>query len=85
MKFLKAWLDEHLDHACVFSKDDPEKDRLLVAFPGLFKPFVVENASCEGIAKHVFGVFDALVRRETGGRAWVTELRLNEDSRNFTT
>lgn len=85
LKFLKAWLDDNLDHACVFSECDPERERLLLAFPGLFKPFVVENASCEGIAKHVYHVFDDMVRRETGGRAWVTELRLNEDSRNFTT
>lgn len=85
LKFLKAWLDDNLDHACVFSKEDPEKDRLLAEFPGLFKPFIVENASCEGIASHVYQVFDDKVRRETGGRAWVVELRLNEDSRNFAT
>ncbi len=85
LKYLKRWLDENLDHACVFAESDPEKDKLLAAFPYLFKPYILPCASAEGLAAHVFGVFDEMVRRHTGGRAWVVELRLDEDSRNFVT
>ncbi len=31
LKFLERWIDEHLDHACVFNAEDPMKDRLLIA------------------------------------------------------
>lgn len=85
LKYLRRWLDEHLDHACVFSESDPERERLLAAFPHLFKAYVVPCASAEGLARHVFEVFDALVRRHTDGRARVCELRLDEDGRNFVT
>lgn len=85
LKYLKHWLESHLDHACVFTETDPEKDALLAAFPHLFKPYLVPCASAEGIAKHVCEAFDALVRRHTGGRARVSELRLDEDYKNFVT
>ena len=29
LKFLERWIDEHLDHACVFNADDPMKEKLL--------------------------------------------------------
>ena len=48
----------------------------------MFKLLVVESAAAEGIARHLHAAFDPLVREATGGRAWIAELELHEDSRN---
>ena len=48
LKFLKEWIDTHLDHACLLNEDDPEKDGLLEQFGHLFKAYVLPNCSSEG-------------------------------------
>jgi len=82
LKYLKAWIDEHLDHACLFNEDDPEKDALLQSAGHLFKAYILPNTSCEGLAHHIFETFDPMVRAETGGRAWITRVEIEEDSKN---
>lgn len=82
LRFLKAWIDEHLDHACVLSASDPELAWVKTKQATLFKLLVVENASAEGIARHIFTALDPLVRRETSDRAWIAEIELHEDTRN---
>lgn len=82
LRFLRAWIDEHLDHACVLSVDDPELAWAKAKQGTVFKLLVVENASAEGIARHLHAALDPLVRAETGGRAWIAEVELHEDSRN---
>jgi 6-pyruvoyltetrahydropterin/6-carboxytetrahydropterin synthase len=83
LKFLERWIDEHLDHACVFNADDPMKDRLLaVGGTSLWKPYVVPSCSCEGMARHLFEVFGGLVREATGGRVAVVAVEVEEDSKN---
>ena len=83
LKFLERWLDEHLDHACVFNADDPLRDAL-VAVGGrqVWKTYVVASCSCEGMARHLHEVFDRLVRQATGGRVWVVKIVVEEDSKN---
>ena len=49
---------------------------------GLVKPLFIENASCEGLARHIFDTFDKLVRSNTGERAWLVSIDLEEDSKN---
>ena len=83
--FLKEWIQTHLDHACVFAKDDPKAVHLLKQHPDLFKPLMVESASAEGIAQFLFHTFDPLVREQTQGRAWVRTLILHEDIKNKVT
>lgn len=82
LRFLKDWIDTHLDHACVLSADDPELAWVRSKDGSVFKLLVVESASAEGIARHLHAALDPLVRAETGGRAWIAELELHEDSRN---
>lgn len=82
LRFLREWIDTHLDHACVLSADDPELGWVRPKDGSVFKLLVVENASAEGIARHLHAALDPLVRSETGGRAWIAELELHEDSRN---
>ncbi len=85
LKYLKAWIDEHLDHACVLNHDDPMREQLVAAAPELFKLHLVESCSSEGLARHLHHVFDPLVREHTAGRAWLTEVTVVEDSKNAAT
>ena len=80
--FLKKWIDENLDHACLFAEADPERTALLKNHPKLFKPLVIDSVSTEGIAKHLFETFDPMVRKEFAGRAWVQQIILHEDTKN---
>jgi len=83
LKYLRAWLDENLDHACVFNRDDPLRDALTaVGGKAAWKVYLVDCCSCEGMARHLWSVFDALVRTQTGGRAYVLSVEVTEDSRN---
>lgn len=82
LKYLKQWIDENLDHACLFNESDPEKDALLASAGHLFKPYIVPNCSCEGIAQHIHTIFDPIVREQTNDRAWLVEVEIGEDSKN---
>jgi len=82
LRFLKDWIDENLDHACLFNADDPEKDRLLETAGALFKPYVIPDCSSEGIARHLLDVMDPMVRGATENRAWLTRVQADEDSKN---
>ncbi len=85
LKYIRRWFDEHLDHACVFNRDDPERERIVGALPGAFKVYLVESCAAEGLAKHVFEVIGEMVRRETSGRVFLVEVRVEEDARNSAT
>ena len=86
LKYLKHWLKEHLDHACVFSADDPLRESLTaVGGPAVWKTYVAPNTSCEGMAQHLFGIFDRLVREKTAQRAFLVSLEVVEDSKNSAT
>ncbi len=82
LKFIKRWIDDHFDHACVFNADDPEREKLVAAVPGAWKVTVVERCSCEGLAKHVFDRVDPLVREATLGRVFLLAVEVREDPRN---
>ena len=82
LKYLKDWIDTNLDHACLFNQDDSEKDALLESMGHLFKAYILPNASCEGLAVHLHEVFDPMVREHTSGRVWITQVEIEEDSKN---
>ena len=82
LKYLKEWIDAHLDHACLLNEDDPYKDALLQQFGHLFKAYVLPNCSSEGLAVHLHGVFDAMVRAHSEGRVWITAVEIEEDTKN---
>lgn len=89
LKELHAWLEENLDHACVFNQDDP----LLESFMKLkdengnsvFKSLVVEQCSSEGMAKCLFNVAKPMIQEMTGGRAFLISVTVKEDFRNSAT
>ena len=82
LRCLKQWIDDHLDHACLFNESDPAKDELLAFAGKLFKPYILPNCSCEGLAQHLHSIFDPMVREQTQGRAWIIEVEIEEDSKN---
>ena len=85
LKYFKRWIDEVLDHACLIDKDDEEGKRLVLSNPNLFKFAILEDVSCEGLAKYVYEEFNAMVQEHTNGRVWVREVTIFEDSRNSAT
>ncbi len=85
LKYLQRWIDEVLDHACLIDKDDEEGKRLVLSNPNLFKFAILEDVSCEGLAKYVYEEFNAMVQEHTNGRVWVREVTIFEDSRNSAT
>ena len=80
--FIKDWIAENLDHACVFAKADPLVEKLVSAAPEAWKVYLVDSCSCEGLAAHLFGVFDEIVRSRTQGRVWVESVEVSEDKKN---
>lgn len=82
LRFLKEWIDAHLDHACLFNESDAEGRALRESAPRLFKSYVLPDCSSEGIASHLHAVWDPMVRERTGGRAWITQIAVGEDSKN---
>ena len=85
LKFLRAWLAQHLDHACVFNHDDPLRETLVAAAPGAWKVYLVPSCSCEGLARHLHDVLNPLVREATAGRAFLTAIEVTEDAKNSAT
>lgn len=80
--YIKEWIAANLDHACLFNESDPEKDKLLKDYDDLFQAYVLPNCSCEGIAQHLYNVFNPMVSEATDGRAWITSVEVEEDSKN---
>lgn len=80
LKYLKEWINNKLDHACVLNKNDPFlKTNGIEKF---FKLLLVEDASCEGLSKFIFNEFQNLVNKAENGRVKVVKLTLLEDSKN---
>jgi 6-pyruvoyltetrahydropterin/6-carboxytetrahydropterin synthase len=82
LRFLREWMDEHLDHACLFNEDDPLRETIVQAVPGVWKPYIVPRCSSEGIAKHLFTIFGPMVRERFEGRVFIVAVEVTEDSRN---
>ncbi|MDQ8206672.1 6-carboxytetrahydropterin synthase [Coraliomargarita sp. SDUM461003] len=83
LKYLKKYIDDNLDHACVFSDEDPLAKQILDSAPaGVYQPYWVKSASGEGLAKHLYQVFSALVREHEGERVWISGIEIFEDRKN---
>lgn len=51
----------------------------------VFKTYVVDQCSSEGMAKHLYHVVDPMIRELTEGRAHLISVTVIEDSRNRAT
>ena len=67
----------------VLCSDDPQKDTLQsLEDSGLLRITWVESASCEGIAKFLFEIFQPMVEKKTQGRVKIQSIFLEEDGKN---
>jgi len=82
MRFIRNWLNEHLDHAFVYNKDDVEAKTMLSNYPDMFKPYPVESCSTEGLARHLYEIFAPEIKSMTSGRARLLSIEVSEDSKN---
>lgn len=86
LKFLKGWIEEHLDHACVLNADDPIAKQLPAIGGGaVWKIYLVPNCSCEGMAQHLHSVFNPMIVKASNGRAFIVSIEVTEDSKNAAT
>lgn len=83
--YLRNWLNQNLDHACVFCHDDPLREQIVAAAPGAFKVYLAPAVSSEGLARHLHDVLDPMVRSHTADRAWIASIEVIEDSKNSAT
>ena len=83
LKALRGWLEHMFDHTMLINEDDPER--------ALFEEMhrreicdlrVLPNVSMEATAKYVFDHADAMIREQTGGRAWVAKVEVAENRKN---
>jgi len=82
LKFIKRWLEDTFDHACVFNDSDPLREQLVAGAPEAWKVAVVPDCSCEGLARFICAHVGQLVRERTEGRAFVIAVEVREDARN---
>ena len=82
LKFIRQWIEEHLDHACLFNEDDPLLDTILSTAPNAYKPYIIRRCSCEGLAEHLFDIFTPMVEETTENRVHIARIDVKEDSRN---
>ncbi len=82
LRYLKNWIDENLDHACLIGKKDPILPIIQEQLADAFKLYIVPFASCEGLAEHLFHLFNTMVKKETNGRVWITKIRVSETDKN---
>jgi 6-pyruvoyltetrahydropterin/6-carboxytetrahydropterin synthase len=87
LKFISAWIDEHLDHAFIVAQDDPKLHDVfaVLAKGGLIRLCVVPDSSAEGLAEYLLNIFHSLVQANTKGRVSVTKVTVWEDSKNSAT
>ena len=82
MKFIRSWLDEHFDHAFVYNKDDTLVGEMIASNPDAFKPYPVDSCSAEGLARHLFTVFEKTVQERTDSRVFLISVEVMEDDKN---
>jgi len=82
LTFIKDWINENLDHACVFSSKDPLSKKITESAPEAWKVYYVDSCSCEGLAEHLYKIFDGLVKERTQGRVWIDSVEVSEDKKN---
>lgn len=89
LKPIRDWIEDNLDHACLFNQDDPLLDEFLGANDRLgctvYKAYVIESCSSEGIAKHLYEKMNALIKTMSGDRAFVVSVEVVEDQKNSAT
>ena len=83
LKDVKAWLEEMFDHTFLIAEDDPYLEQFQqMDKDGIIQLRVMPNPGMEGTAKFVYDYVDALVKKKTNKRVWVTKVEVRENEKN---
>lgn len=83
LKQLKEWLEYWFDHTVLVAADDPALHTFQQLHDAeLIDMRVMDAPTMEGSARFVFEYADALVREQTGGRAWCVAVEARENDKN---
>jgi len=86
LKPLKAVLDHLFDHTMLINADDPELELFKTLHErGIVDLRILDHCGMEGGARLVWELADALVREQTGGRAWCISCEARENVKNAVT
>ncbi len=80
--FVKEWINNNLDHACLFSNQDPLASQIIASAPQAWKAYFLDSCSCEGLARHLFDVLGKIIDERTNGRVWLYSVEVAEDKKN---
>ncbi len=69
----------------MFNHSDPLRENIVSGAPKVWKLYLLPNCSSEGIAQHLYSIFDPMVQKETAGRAFIISITITEDSKNSAT
>lgn len=85
LKYIKKWIDENLDHACLLNSCDPCIDEFKNS--DYFKLLIVQDCSCEGLSKYLFKTLNHLISvHESENRGVkIIQVTIAEDSKNSAT
>lgn len=82
LKFIKEWIDKHLDHALLICENDIYLDYFRAHQNILWKMLVVPDASCEGLCSFINEKFKRTITHETDGRVLIKSVEIFEDDKN---
>jgi 6-pyruvoyltetrahydropterin/6-carboxytetrahydropterin synthase len=85
LDYINEWIEKNLDHACLFNNDDPHAQQIINAIPGIFKPYLLKDCSCEGLAQHLWEKFNQLVQKHSNNRVSVLCIEIYENAKNSAT
>ncbi|MDQ8202048.1 6-carboxytetrahydropterin synthase [Pelagicoccus sp. SDUM812003] len=89
LKPVRNWIEENLDHACVFNRDDPLLEDILAinqrSGVQVYQAYIVDQCSSEGMARHLYEKVDPIVRELSEGRAFLLSVEVVEDRFNRAT
>jgi 6-pyruvoyltetrahydropterin/6-carboxytetrahydropterin synthase len=83
LKEVKSWLDHMFDHTFLVSEDDPH----LETFKKLNEDEIIQlrvynNVGMEGSAFFVYEKINAIIKKLTNDRAWLSRVEVRENEKN---
>ena len=83
LKPLKQWLEDNFDHKTVIDVNDPHMETFMdLEAKDLAKIVVMNGVGAEKFAEHAFTFADTLIREDSNGRCWCTEVEVSEHGAN---
>ena len=83
LKEIKLWLEHWFDHTFLIAEDDPFLDVFQdLADKELVQLRILPGVCMESTAEFVYQHVNPMIRKSTGGRAWISKLEVCENEKN---